>query len=624
MAKLTSKAASLRRDVGWFGSFAMGYGDVGPNIFVALGVITLFAGGGAPIAFLVAALIYICVGAAYAELAPTYPYAGGVHVYALKASNTLVGFISGWGMMLSYLLCISLFSVAAAGYLTYQLPILNYASITVMGYELPPVGVVASILTLILLILNYVGIRYSAFFLSALVLLGLSIEAAILAAGYILKFRPELFISQITKLGGDIFHSDVSYLPWLNIQTNNFLYAITLAMSSFIGIESIAQAAEETRRPQKAIPKSAKATVATVTASALLFTILATGSLDWRIIASSLQNPVSTLVNSYPLLGQWMTPIVSIAAFILCYASSNTGVIGLSRIVSSMGRFNLLPRWLHNIHPRFRTPTRPLTILGPIAILLALPGDIPFLASLYAFGALLSYVILTYCFIKLRNVAVEDYRPWKVPGSIKYRGLEIPVLGLLGLVGTSAAFTLFLIFHAAGRNIGLAWMAAGLASYVIARKLSKMKLISRDESLQIAPMGYKMKVAVLVRPYEDLDVVKSTIYHGCDRRFLLKLVSVVEANGSDADLENLQKRVAEDLQGLADSLKGEGYEVEYKVVVGDFEAEVSKMLDTGEVDMIAYIQRRTGKAVIEKGHEQQIHRIMTAYPGKTMSLRRVG
>jgi hypothetical protein len=42
------------------------------------------------------------------------------------------------------------------------------------------------------------------------------------------------------------------------------------------------------------------------------------------------------------------------------------------------------------------------------------------------------------------------------------------------------------------------------------------------------------------------------------------------------------------------------------------------------VDLVAYIQRRPGKAAIEKGHEKQIHRLMTAYPGKTMSLRRVG
>ncbi|MCX8201854.1 MAG: hypothetical protein N3H84_07115, partial [Candidatus Caldarchaeum sp.] len=89
-----SKEAGYKREVGWFGSFALGYGDVGPNIFIALGVITLFAGGAAPIAFLIAACLYAVVGLIYAELAPTYPYAGGVQVYAMKAYNTLLGFVA--------------------------------------------------------------------------------------------------------------------------------------------------------------------------------------------------------------------------------------------------------------------------------------------------------------------------------------------------------------------------------------------------------------------------------------------------------------------------------------------------------------------------------------------------
>ncbi|MEM4415773.1 MAG: hypothetical protein QXH32_07410, partial [Candidatus Caldarchaeum sp.] len=65
------RQVGYRREIGWFGSFALGYGDVGPNIFIALGVITLYAGGAAPIAFLIAAVLYATVGLMYAELGPT-------------------------------------------------------------------------------------------------------------------------------------------------------------------------------------------------------------------------------------------------------------------------------------------------------------------------------------------------------------------------------------------------------------------------------------------------------------------------------------------------------------------------------------------------------------------------
>lgn len=59
------KEFELRREIGWFGSFAMGYGDVGADIFIALGVVTLYASGASPIVFLVAAIAYIAIGLAY-------------------------------------------------------------------------------------------------------------------------------------------------------------------------------------------------------------------------------------------------------------------------------------------------------------------------------------------------------------------------------------------------------------------------------------------------------------------------------------------------------------------------------------------------------------------------------
>ena len=72
---------SLKRDIGWYGSFSMGYADVGANVFIALGLVALYAGGRAPIAFLIASITYVATGLAYAELATTYTYAGGAQVY---------------------------------------------------------------------------------------------------------------------------------------------------------------------------------------------------------------------------------------------------------------------------------------------------------------------------------------------------------------------------------------------------------------------------------------------------------------------------------------------------------------------------------------------------------------
>ncbi len=91
---------AYKREIGWFSSFSMAYGDVGADVYIGLGVAFLYAAGAAPLAFLIASLVYVTVSLAYAELAPTYPYAGGAPIYTLRASNTLVSFLTGWALML--------------------------------------------------------------------------------------------------------------------------------------------------------------------------------------------------------------------------------------------------------------------------------------------------------------------------------------------------------------------------------------------------------------------------------------------------------------------------------------------------------------------------------------------
>ncbi|MCS7110559.1 MAG: APC family permease [Candidatus Caldarchaeum sp.] len=620
------KEAGYKREVGWFGSFALGYGDVGPNIFIALGVITLFAGGAAPIAFLIAACLYAVVGLIYAELAPTYPYAGGVQVYAMKAYNTLLGFVAGWAMMLAYILCMSLFAVAAAGYLRHLFPVLMFPDVRFMGFTIPSIGVVAGFLASVLVFLNIVGIKYSSFMVSALVFVGLSIEALILSTGFLLKFDPNLFMSQVLVFGSDVVYGgDVGYLPFLPVDLNNFLYAVTLAMASFVGIESIAQAAEETRRPHFSLPKAAKMVVVVVAFSAVAFPVLSVGSMDWRQLAAAYENPVSALVGTFPLVADFLMPMVGFAAFILCFSSSNTGLVGVSRLTASMARFRLLPSWIRTIHPRFRTPVRAILFFGTLGVLLSFLGDIPLLASVYAFAAVISYVVLVPTYIRLRKLETTVYTPWTMPLTVKIRGLEIPLPAAVGFAGLSAILFLMLLFHASGRVVTIFWMVFGVALFAVYRKAVGARVVSGEEGDLVEPLSYRMKVGVLVRPYENMDTAYKSIVHAFDRRFDIGVVSIVEPHtGSSGDLVKIGEEVSRDLHELCKSLKKDKYNATSVVEIGDFEEKVSRMLEEGRFDLVAYIQRRAEKSIFEKGHEKNIHNLLTRYPGRVLSLKRVG
>ncbi|MDW7977518.1 MAG: APC family permease [Candidatus Caldarchaeum sp.] len=621
----SQREVGYRREVGWLGSFALGYGDVGPNIFIALGAITIFAGGASPISFATAALLYSAVGLIYAELAPAYPYAGGVQVYSMRAFNSFVGFVSGWAMLLAYILCISLFAVAAAGYLRQIIPSLNFPDLYVIGVEVSSLGLLAGALASLLVALNILGIKYSSLMVTALVFLGLFIEALVLATGFLLKFDPALFLSQVGVIGSQVLHKDVAYYPFLNLEMNNFLYSITLAMASFVGIESIAQAAEETRRPHFSIPKATKLVVLVVAFSAIAFPVLAVGCMPWEELAKAYESPVYALVSGFPLVAPVLTPLVGLAAFILCYSSSNTGLVGVSRLTASMAKFSLLPTWLRVIHPRFRTPVRSIVLFGAVGVALSLLGDIPFLASVYAFAAVLSYLIIAPTFIKLRNVDRHVYFPWRQPLYIKVKGFEIPVIGLLGMAGLAVVFSLMIAFHAAGRLLGFLWILAGIAFYVVYRRFVGAEVFSRKESKMVEPLAYRIKVGVLVRPYEDVDTAFNSIVHAFDKRFDLKVVSIVETHGGeDKTIDQVREEVLKDMKNLCRRLRRDGYNADCLVELGEFETAVSSKLDEGLFDLAAYIQRRPEKSIFEKGHEKNIHNLITRYPGRILSLKRVG
>src|SRR2546426_10552977 len=98
MWALAEEEQTLKRDVGWYGSFSMGYADVGADVFIALGLVALYAGGRAPLAFLVAAITYVSTGLAYAELATTYPYAGGGPHSPVKDFHHLTGLVARRGV----------------------------------------------------------------------------------------------------------------------------------------------------------------------------------------------------------------------------------------------------------------------------------------------------------------------------------------------------------------------------------------------------------------------------------------------------------------------------------------------------------------------------------------------
>lgn len=616
----------------------MGYADVGADIYVAIGLVALFAAGASPLAFLIASITYITTGLAYSELATIYPYAGGAHIYAMKAFNDLVGFIAGWAVMLDYTVDIALFSLASAGYLSFFFPgiIGGHILVEFLGLKLviPHLGIIAGTLVILLLAVNIIGIRESSLFNEILVSFDLVVEAIILVSGLVLAFSLARFLGQVTTFGSTTQHLNIAYsLPSLGVQDQNFIYGITLAMTSFIGIESIAQAAEETRRPDKWIPRANKLSIVSVVVFAVGLSAVSMGLMGWADLAAARNDPISAIAGHIPVIGTYLAPVVALTGFAICYVSTNTGVIGVSRIVFSMGRFDLLPRWFYKVHGRFRTPFRTILVFGAIGMALAFIGELTFVADLYNFGALLSYIIVNVCLIVLRNKEADAYRAWKVPGAINLkfrdRKVTIPLISVVGAISCGVLWGLILTFHEGGRILGTAWILIGLVGFVALRRIKHMPVWTAETGKRILPGGYIMNAIVLVRSPEDevLDSIKEAL----DKRFHITLLTIVDPVdlGLSTDMlsdysqiREYQTETFDELQSLAAQLRSDGYEATARVEIGPFMKILDEEAGAEKNDVILLLKRKTIRRHIEKEGEESALAVLSKYPGKLMISRR--
>lgn len=630
---------ALKREVGWYGSFAMGYADVGADLYVAIGLVAFYAAGASPIAFAIASITYVCTGLAYAELATAYPYAGGAQVYSMKAFNDMIGFVAGWAVMLDYTVDMALFSLASAGYLSFFFPWMksSFFPLSLLGLEfkISYIGFAAFVLVIALLLLNSIGIRESSAFNELLVSLDLVVESVILITGALLAFGLMLFLSQITDFGAPSVFSNIVYvMPSLGTQTQNFVYGITLAMTSFIGIESIAQAAEETKRPQKWIPRANKLSIIAVVVFAVGLSALSMGVMPWQALAASQTDPMAAIASRVPYIGHFLAPIVAFTGFTICFVSTNTGVIGASRVVFSMGRFGLMPAWFYKVHRKFRTPVRTIAVFGLIGATIALLGELHFVADLYNFGALLSYVIVNISLIVLRNKEPDAYRAWKLPGTLKIRLREklifVPVISVIGTIATGTMWAFVIGFHAEGRIVGTIWLAIGIIGFIVFRRSRKMSIIGNEVGKTIAPGAYMMNATVLVRTPEDEDSVVEALEYELDTRFRVKLLSIIDPSELGLSTESIrdysqlkqcQAISSGELRRVAKRLSSEGFDVVSRVEIGSTRSIVEREMESSDNDVVVLIKRKTLKGHLEK-REDSAYAIASKYPGKVMIVRR--
>src|SRR3712207_4225245 len=169
---------------------------------------------------------------------------------------------------------------------------------------------------------------------------------------------------------------------------------------------------------------------------------------------------------------------VGLLAATILFLATNAGLIGVSRLVYSMGIHRQMPDRLRHLHPTFRTPYIGIIVFAGVAIVLTLPGQEGFLGSIYSFGALMSFTVAHVSVIRLRVTQPDVHRPYRGPGTLRWRGHDLPLFAMVGGAFTAVAFVVICALNPTVALTGAAWLVSGIVVYVAYRSRQGLDLTS--------------------------------------------------------------------------------------------------------------------------------------------------
>jgi APA family basic amino acid/polyamine antiporter len=536
----------LQRVLGVNALFATAYGNVGSSIYYALGLVASFALGLTPLVFVITGVFFYMTAATYAEATTMYPEAGGSSSFARRAFNEFWSFFAAWGQMLNYTITVAISAFFVPHYFG-----------SVIGVEAlrhGPADIFFGIGVVIALsLVNVVGVKESAGLNVTLAVIDFFTQLLLVIVGAVLVLSPQTLVDNV-QLG-------------VAPSWRDFFVAIPIGMIAYTGIETISNMAEEAMDEEVTIPGAINRVVIAVFAiyaalpavalSALPVTQNPDGSYQTLLGLSEEKggfagDPILGVVKQLDLgmLQQPAEIYVGLLAATILFIATNAGIIGVSRLVYSMGLYRQVPDRLRQLHPKYGTPWIGILIFGGISCVTLIPGQADFLGNMYAFGAMLSFSIAHLAVIRLRIKDPERNRPYRGPGNLMVGGRDIPVFAVVGLLGTGLAFFVVTALHIDVAIAGMGWLALGVLVYMAFRRRQGLDLTTTTKVAIPRPVTEReaeyesVLVALDVKHYSEGAVATAVKVAARRRRGIHVLVTIPVPASSPITAEMPEQELA--------------------------------------------------------------------------------
>jgi len=471
---------------------SVAYGEIASSIYFALGIIALHALGLTPVVLGIVGLLFIIVALSYTEGTASIRETGGAATFVRVAFNDFAGFLTGWVLFLDYLIVISLSALFFPHYLGLALGIhviARHPGDVITGCVL--IGVIA---------LSRLARRTKLYTFGIVVpLLDLVTQILLIVLGFAILFSGSALTRGMSLGTSPSWHQ--------------IAFALPLAMLAYTGLETVANYAEEARRPGRDLPRSLFSAIGVVVVLYVLIALVALSAFpathgttalgtDW--LHSPLMGVVSALQQHVAhWFGNVLRVYVGLTGALVLFAAATTSVSGFSRLAYSLGEHGQLPRAFGRLHRR--THVSPAAVVAATGIAIGLligtsflKNEVTFLASLFSFGVLLAFTSAQLAVIRLRMTKPELRRPFRVPFGVRVRGAVIPVPAVFGALATAAVFVSAMITHVGARYGGSAWLAGGVVVYLLVRRTSGTGLLEHVAASDEQPLPQAVFSKILV------------------------------------------------------------------------------------------------------------------------------
>ncbi|WP_433858689.1 amino acid permease [Streptomyces kronopolitis] len=436
---------------------------IGTGIFVLTGKIAKEqAGPAVALAFVVAGVVCALAALCYAEFASTVPVAGSAYTFSYASLGELPAWIIGWDLILELALGCAVVAVGWSGYMRellgsagWQLPtILSGTHEGRFGFDL-----LACILVLVLTGILVLGMKLSSRVTAVVVGIKVTVVLLVIIAGAFMitgaNYHPFIPPSRPSEAGGGLSAPLAELIFGFTPSTFGVMgifAAAAVVFFAFIGFDIVATAAEETRNPQRDVPRGILGSLAICTVLYVAVSVVVTGMEKYSKLSTD-----APLADAFKVLGHpFFAGVISFGAAVGLTSVCMILLLGQSRVFFAMSRDGLLPRVFSRAHPRYGTPYRSTIALGVVVAIASGFTSIDVLAELVNIGTLFAFVVVAVGVIILRRSRPDLPRAFRTPW--------VPVVPVLSVL---ASVWLMLNLPAETWLRFAFWMVAGFVIYFL-------------------------------------------------------------------------------------------------------------------------------------------------------------